>query len=123
MVAKNSLLVYKYIPYPEFFAKSMTYATPPRIDRNKKPQKLLDQLRDAIRARHYSIRAEKCYADWVRRFVLFHNKRHPREMGAPEVEAFLTHLAVDRNVAASTQNQALAAKFLSSKEKTAKKTS
>jgi len=87
----------------------MDYPTAPPIRRNKKPQKLLDQLRDAIRARHYSIRTEKCYADWVRRFILFHNKRHPREMGAPEVEAFLTHLAVDRNVAASTQNQALAA--------------
>ena len=87
----------------------MTYATQPRIDGNKKPQKLLDQLRDAIRARHYSIRTEKCYADWVRRFILFHNKRHPKEMGAPEVEAFLTHLAVGRRVAASTQNQALAA--------------
>ena len=94
MVDKNSPLVYKYIPYPEFFNPSITYATQPRIDRNKKPQKLLDQLRDAIRARHYSIRTEKCYADWVRQFILFHNKRHPREMSAPEVEAFLTHLKV-----------------------------
>ena len=95
----------------------MTYTPPPRIDRNKKPQKLLDQLRDAIRARHYSIRTKKCYADWVRRFILFHNKRHPRAMDAPEVEAFLTHLAVDRSVAASTQNQALAARFWSGKGK------
>ena len=81
----------------------------PVRDPLRRSQRLLDQLRDATRTRHYSIRTEKCYADWVRRFILFHNKRHPREMGAPEVEAFLTHLAVDRSVAASTQNQALAA--------------
>jgi len=87
----------------------MTYKTTHQNIRHKKPQKLLDQLRDAIRARHYSIRTEKCYVDWVRRFILFHNKRHPAAMGAPEVESFLTHLAVQRNVAASTQNQALAA--------------
>lgn len=70
---------------------------------------LLDQVRSRIRVLHYSIRTETAYVDWIRRFILFHQKRHPREMGAPEVEAFLTHLAVQRNVAASTQNQALAA--------------
>jgi integron integrase len=69
----------------------------------------LDQLRHHLRARHYSIRTEHAYVDWVRRFILFHDKRHPREMGAAEVEAFLTHLAVQRNVAASTQNQAKSA--------------
>ncbi len=73
------------------------------------PKKLLDQVRDAIRLKHYSIRTENSYVDWVRRYILFHNKRHPNEMGAPEVEAFLTHLAVNENVAASTQNQALSA--------------
>lgn len=87
----------------------MDYPTAPPVRRNKKTQKLLDQLRNAIRARHYSIRTEKCYADWVRRFILFHNKCHPRDMGALEVEAFLTHLAVGRSAAASTPNQALAA--------------
>lgn len=71
--------------------------------------RLLDQVRSRIRVLHYSIRTETAYVDWIRRFILFHQKRHPREMGAPEVEAFLTHLAVQRNVAASTQNQALAA--------------
>lgn len=71
--------------------------------------RLLDQVRSRIRVKHYSIRTETAYVDWIKRFILFHGKRHPREMGAPEVEAFLTHLAVDRNVAASTQNQALAA--------------
>ena len=67
----------------------------------------LEQVRDAIRTRHYSIRTEQAYLDWTRRFILFHHKRHPRDMGESEVCAFLTHLAVDRNVAASTQNQAL----------------
>ncbi len=74
-----------------------------------KPKKLLDQLRDAIRLKHYSIRTENSYVDWIRRYILFHNTRHPSEMGAPEVQAFLTHLAVKENVAASTQNQALSA--------------
>ena len=73
------------------------------------PKKLLDQVRDAIRLKHYSIRTEETYVDWIRRFILFHGKRHPRQMGTPEIEAFLTHLAVDRKVAASTQNQALSA--------------
>jgi len=73
------------------------------------PPKLLDRLRAACRVRHYSIRTEDAYHDWVKRFILFHGKRHPREMGEPEVNAFLTHLAVEGRVAASTQNQALAA--------------
>ena len=71
--------------------------------------RLLDRMRERIRLKHYSIRTEYAYLDWVRRFVLFHEKRHPAEMGATEVEAFLTHLAVSRNVAASTQNQAKSA--------------
>lgn len=69
--------------------------------------KLLDQLRHAIRLRHYSIRTEEAYVQWAKRFILFHNKRHPRDMGRAEIEAFLTHLAVAGKVAASTQNQAL----------------
>jgi len=71
--------------------------------------RLLDQLRERIRLRHYSIRTERAYVDWVRRFIFFHGKRHPISLGAAEVEAFLTSLAVDRNVSASTQSQALAA--------------
>ncbi len=71
--------------------------------------KLLDQVRNAIRVRHYSRRTEDQYVHWIRRFILFHAKRHPREMGEREVTAFLTYLAVDKNVAASTQNQALSA--------------
>ncbi|MBD2460536.1 integron integrase [Oscillatoria sp. FACHB-1407] len=74
-----------------------------------RPKKLLDQVRDAIRLKHYSYRTEVSYVDWIRRFILFHNKRHPREMGVVEIEAFLTHLAVDGKVAASTQNQAFSA--------------
>jgi integron integrase len=71
--------------------------------------RLLDQLRDAIRVRHYSIRTEEAYVDWAKRFIIFHNKRHPSEMGEKEISQFLTHLAVDQNVASSTQNQALSA--------------
>jgi hypothetical protein len=71
--------------------------------------KLLERLRIHLRTRHYSIRTEEAYIDWARRFILFHSKRHPQEMGAAEVEAFLSHLAVDRQVSASTQNQAKAA--------------
>lgn len=76
-------------------------------DSNSASPKLLDQLRDAIRVRHYSIRTEKAYVDWCRRFILFHHKRHPAEMGGEEVSTYLTHLAVNRKVAASTQNLAL----------------
>ena len=75
---------------------------------DEKPR-LLDQLRDQIRLKHYSIRTERVYCEWVKQFIRFHNYRHPEEMGAAEVEAFLSDLAVHRNVAASTQNQALAA--------------
>src|SRR5678816_2553169 len=71
--------------------------------------RLLDHLREAIRVRHYSYRTETQYVAWVRRYILFHGKRHPRELAGPEVESFLTHLATDRNVAAATQAQALAA--------------
>lgn len=71
--------------------------------------RLLDQLRRAIRVRHYSIRTEAAYVDWVRRFILFHGKRHPRDMGPEEVAGFLTHLAVERNVAPATQGQARSA--------------
>jgi integron integrase len=71
--------------------------------------RLLDQVREAIRLRHYSYRTEQQYVAWIRRFILFHNRRHPRELGGPEIEAFLTYLAKDRNVASATQAQALAA--------------
>ena len=72
---------------------------------NREP-KLLDQVQRMMRRKHYSIRTEKSYLQWIKRFILFHNKRHPKDMAEPEIEAFLTHLAVKENVSASTQNQA-----------------
>ncbi len=86
----------------------------PMNDQNK--PKLLDLVRDTIRRKHYSIRTEQSYIDWIRRFILFHGKRHPSEMHEPEVNAFLTHLARDGGVAASTQNQALSALLFLYKE-------
>lgn len=71
------------------------------------PPRLLDQVRDAVRRRHYSYRTEQAYIHWIRRFIYFNGVRHPRELGEPEVTAFLNHLARDRQVASSTQNQAL----------------
>jgi site-specific recombinase XerD len=71
--------------------------------------KLLVQVREVIRRKHYSIRTEQAYCDWIKRFILFHHKRHPAEMAEPEITEFLTHLAVKANVAAATQNQALSA--------------
>lgn len=74
-----------------------------------KQPKLLTQVRNAIRTLHYSISTEKQYVDWIRRFILFHDKRHPKDMGGAEIGAFLTHLAVKEHVSASTQNQCLCA--------------
>ncbi len=71
--------------------------------------KLMDRLREALRSRHYSRRTEQCYCHWVKRFIFFHKIRHPAEMAEPEINAFLTHLAVKEKVSASTQNQALSA--------------
>jgi integron integrase len=73
------------------------------------PPRLLDRVRRHLRVKHYSIRTEQAYLDWIKRFILFHHKRHPEKMGEQEIGAFLTHLAADRHVAASTQNQALSA--------------
>jgi integron integrase len=78
--------------------------------------RLLDQVRDRVRIKHYSIRTEQAYVDWVRRFVVFCDLRHPRELGREEVEAFLTHLAVAGRVSASTQNQAKSALLFLYKE-------
>ncbi len=69
--------------------------------------KLLDQVRNVIRMKHYSIRTEQAYVDWTRRFILFHKKQHPKDMGEKEIAQFISHLATDRKVASSTQNQAL----------------
>ncbi len=80
------------------------------------PLPFLERSRQKIRLKHYSLRTEQAYLDWIKRFILFHGKRHPVEMGAPEVESFLTHLAVDRGVSASTQNQAKSALLFMYKE-------
>src|SRR6266852_7398120 len=71
--------------------------------------KLLDRMRAVLRTRHYSIRTEDAYVQWVRRFILFNGKKHPSAMGAKQINEYLTHLAVERHVSASTQSQALAA--------------
>lgn len=73
----------------------------------KPPKKLLEQVSNIIRIKHYSYKTEKSYVNWIKRYIIFHDKRHPKEMGGREIEEFLTHLAVKENVAASTQNQAL----------------
>jgi site-specific recombinase XerD len=73
------------------------------------PPRLLDQVRAALRVRRYSRRTEKAYVGWIRRFVIFSGKRHPRQMGKAEITRFLSYLAVRRKVSASTQNQALSA--------------
>ena len=76
---------------------------------SKSELKLLDRLRQALRSRHYSRRTEKTYVAWVKRFIYYHNVKHPAEMAEPEINMFLTHLAVEKHVSASTQNQALSA--------------
>jgi integron integrase len=88
-----------------FFPATMPSSSDMRTD----PTKLLDRVRAAIRARHYSRRTEEAYVPWVRRYILFHAKRHPDQMGAAEVAAFLSSLTTDQRVSASTQNQALSA--------------
>jgi site-specific recombinase XerD len=79
------------------------------VPTNRTQTKLLDQVRIASRARHYSHRTETTYVTWIKRFIFFHNKRHPKEMAETEVNQFLTHLAVNEKVSGSTQNQALSA--------------
>ena len=86
--------------YPRIETGNAAPANPPR---------LLDVVREKVRALHYSRRTEEAYVHWIRDYVRFHGKRHPREMGAVEVEAFLSHLANARNVSASTHQQALSA--------------
>jgi len=86
----------------------MTTPQPNYYDTPTQPR-LLDVVRARMRTQHLSLNTETTYVQWIRRFILFHHKKHPRDMGSPEVEAFLTHLAVDRKVSSSTQNQALAA--------------
>jgi site-specific recombinase XerD len=81
--------------------------TAPQHPSTPPPRRLLDQVRDVLRIRHYSLRTEQTYLHWIRRFILFHDKRHPMQMGSAEINRFLSHLATDLQVAAATQNQAL----------------
>jgi integron integrase len=93
-----------------FHAGSDTIAdVPPTTAAVASSPKLLDRVRWQLRVKHYSIRTEQAYVDWIRRYILFHHKRHPNEMGEKEITEFLTHLAIEKNVAASTQNQAFSA--------------
>jgi integron integrase len=85
---------------------SLRLAENPSSSTGIPPPKFLDRVRWHLRVKRYSIRTEQAYIDWIRRFILFHKKRHPEQMGEEEIAAFLSHLAVDRHVAASTQNQA-----------------
>jgi hypothetical protein len=87
--------------YGEFLRRGLGELALPR------PPRLLDQVMQVMRVRHYARTTEECYVQWIRRFILFHGKRHPRDMGAAELEQFLTDLAVNGRVSASTQNQAL----------------
>src|SRR5215210_335273 len=82
---------------------------PPDTSKAMQQPKLLDRVRAVARVRHLSLRTEQAYSDWIRRFILFHQKRHPEQMGAEEIRQFLSHLAVEGRVAASTQNVALCA--------------
>jgi len=92
---------------PEFVPMTRHGGVGPSGPGGRPPVRLLDRVREAVRVRHYSVRTEQAYVGWIRRFILFHGKRHPQEMGASEVAAFLTSLAVERHVSAATQNQAL----------------
>jgi integron integrase len=102
---QNHPISYPALPEGAFAVLAVREAGPAAAP---KPR-LLDRVREAIRARHYSRRTEKAYVAWIRRYILFHGKRHPLEMGGPEVTRFLTSLAVEGHVAGSTQNQALSA--------------
>jgi integron integrase len=95
---------------PNPFTAEAPMPVRPTLPQAVKPKaKLLDQVRETIRRKHYSLRTEATYVDWIKRYIFFHQKRHPAEMGTPEMEQFLNYLAVEKKVAASTQNQALSA--------------
>ena len=107
-------MVTLHVTGPVSYAAAARNTTPARAVRETGPvaapkPRLLDRVRDAIRARHYSRRTEKAYVHWIKRYIFFHGTRHPAEMGAAEVTQLLTSLAVRDQVAASTQNQALSA--------------
>ncbi len=107
------------MPVGERVARTSFVAIEPVVsppDSTGKPKKLLDQTRDVLRLKHYSLRTERTYCDWIERYIRFHGKKHPSDMSEAEVGEFLTHLARDGDVAASTQNQALSALLFLYKE-------
>src|SRR3990172_2849866 len=90
-------------------SSNITIKRPSDMSETDRKPKLMDRLREALRSRHYSSRTEQTYCHWIKRFIFFHKVRHPAEMAEPEINTFLTHLAVKEKVSASTQNQALSA--------------
>jgi len=106
-LSSRDFFIQRGLPLPKSF--DTISCVPPTTAAVASSPKLLDRVRWRLRVKHYSIRTEQAYVDWIRRFILFHHKRHPNEMREPEITQFLTHLAVQKNVAASTQNQAFAA--------------
>lgn len=93
--------------FPKMYPKPQSSTSTNTSD--PKPKKLLDQVRETLRTKHYSYRTEQTYIDWIKRYIIFHNKQHPKDLGVEEIRAFIAHLATDRKVATSTQNQALSA--------------
>ncbi len=90
--------------------KTTSSAHPPTHQHDEaKPKKLLDQVSEALRAKHYGFRTQQTYIDWIKCYIIFHKKRHPKDMGADEIRDFIAYLATERKVATSTQNQALSA--------------
>src|SRR6266545_240062 len=109
MVSVHENPPHRYTVLPEGSRRSLVSAGHESTPAGPSKPRLLDRIRAALRTRHYSPRTEKSYVGWIRRYILFHGKRHPAEMGAPEVTRFLSSLAIQGHVAASTQNQALSA--------------
>jgi integron integrase len=101
--------IHNYTPPKTNMPTPNSASVQPQGTSSPQGKKLLDQMRDTLQTQHYSYRTENTYVEWAKRFILFHKKRHPKDMGVPEVEVFVTHLATERKVAASTQNQALSA--------------
>ena len=97
------------LPHVQNSQRAQTKADQLGISLVPKPKKLLDQVSEALRTKHYAYRTEKTYIDWIKRYIIFHKKRHPQEMGVNEIQEFIGHLATERKVATSTQNQALSA--------------
>ncbi len=107
MVSVHENPPHRYTVLPEGSRRTLVSAGHETTPAGPPKPRLLDRIRAALRTRHYSPRTEEAYVAWIRRYIFFHGKRHPAAMGAPEITRFLSSLAVDGHVAASTQNQAL----------------